>query len=322
MASRHPKTNNYLIFVSLNMGKTVGLETFYSDINQSSGFAKNDIGHFNIFRVEDILLSRPDKPKKITYSRRSFFKVSLVKGHSRIHYADRSVEISDTALVFTNPTMPFFWERISKKHTGYVCIFTEAFLSRFENIRDYPVFQIAGAGIIPLSSKEASAFNELFLRMFGELQSHYFFKYPLLRNLLMEVVHRAVKMQPLAPSPAMASNASERLSASFAELLERQFPIELSYQIIQLNAPAAFARQLNVHVNHLNKALKETTGMTTSQLISQRLMQEAKILLKSTNWTISEIAWSLGFEEPNHFSTFFKNSAHATPQKFRKTKID
>jgi AraC family transcriptional activator of pobA len=43
-------------------------------------------------------------------------------------------------------------------------------------------------------------------------------------------------------------------------------------------------------------------------------LQEAKILLKSTSWTINEIAWSLGFEEPNHFSGFFKTQAKTTPK--------
>jgi AraC-like DNA-binding protein len=108
----------------------------------------------------------------------------------------------------------------------------------------------------------------------------------------------------------------------FNELLERQFPVELSNQKIKFSSPAAFARQLNIHVNHLNKALKETTGQTTTQLINARLVQEAKILLKSTNWTIAEIGWCLGFEEPNHFSGFFKNKTKITPMKFRQSAID
>jgi len=108
----------------------------------------------------------------------------------------------------------------------------------------------------------------------------------------------------------------------FTELLERQFPIELSNQVIKLNSPSAFAGQLNIHVNHLNKALKEITGKTTSQLINERVLQEAKVLLKSTNLAIAEIAWSLGFEEPNHFSSFFKSRAKITPKKFRQLQID
>lgn len=260
--------------------------------------------------------------KPVTYSRRNFFKISLVTGHSKIHYADQSIEVLDSVLVFTNPMIPYHWERISEKQSGYVCIFTEAFFNRFGNIRDYPVFQSADGAVIPLSAGSISQFSELFLKMFNELQGDYAFKYDLLRSLVMEVIHEVQKMQPATGGPVVGSNASERITGLFAELLERQFPIELSNQVIQLSTPSAFAKQLNVHVNHLNKALKEITGKTTSRLIRERILQEAKVLLKSTNWTVNEIAWSLGFEEPNHFSTFFKSLAGITPNKFRQSEAD
>jgi AraC-like DNA-binding protein len=157
--------------------------------------------------------------------------------------------------------------------------------------------------------------------MYDELNGDYAFKYDLLRNLLMEVIHAAQKMQPAIGKAVTGSNAAERIAALFADLLERQFPIELSSQVIMLHTPSAFARQLNVHVNHLNKALKEMTGRTTSQLINERIFREAGILLRSTNWTVNEIAFSLGFTEPNHFSSFFKTMAKMTPRQFR-LKID
>ena len=301
------------------MSEFVELQTFYKHVNQASESGQNEIGHFNIFKVEDLLLP---KHKQVTYSRRNFFKVSLVTGHSKIHYADQCIEILDSVLVFTNPMIPYFWERISDKHSGYVCIFTEAFFNRFGNIKDYPVFQFANAAVIPLTAGDASKYNELFLNMFNELHGDYAYKYDLLRNLLMEVIHGAQKMQPASGNVAAGANASERITSLFAELLERQFPIELGNQVVKLNSPSAFAKQLNIHVNHLNKSLKDITGQTTTQLINNRLLQEAKILLKSTNWSIAEIAWSLGFEEPNHFSGFFKSLTKTTPKKFRQLDID
>jgi AraC family transcriptional regulator, transcriptional activator of pobA len=296
------------------MSGFVELKAFYQLLDRSPEPVRNEVGHFNIFKVEDLLLP---KHKPVTYTRRNFFKVSLVTGHSKIHYADQVIETTGTALVFTNPMIPYFWDRISEKHGGYVCIFTEAFFSRFGNMKDYPVFQSANAAVVTLTSKQAKHYQALFKRMFSELQGDYIYKYDLLRNLLLEIVHEAQKMQPAAGAPAAGSNAAERIAGLFAELLERQFPIEMSNQVIQLNTPAAFAQQLNVHVNHLNKALKETTGQTTSQLINSRILQEAKVLLKSTNWTINEIAWGLGFKEPNHFSSFFKSGAGITPKQFR-----
>jgi len=301
------------------MSTFVELPGFYKTLNQTLEPLRDEIGHFNIFKVEDLLLPAHTK---VTYSRRNFYKISLVTGHSRIHYADQCIEVLESVLVFTNPMIPYFWERISERQSGYVCIFTEAFFSRFGNIGNYPVFQSAGAAVIPLTANDARQYNELFARMNNELQGDYTYKFDLLRNLLMEVIHGAQKMQPASGSPSAGSNSAERITALFAELLERQFPIELSHQVIQLKTPSDFARQLNIHVNHLNKMLKTTTGQTTTQLINTRLLQEAKILLKSTNLTINEIAWSLGFEEPNHFSSFFKSRAKVTPKKFRHAEAD
>jgi len=86
---------------------------------------------------------------------------------------------------------------------------------------------------------------------------------------------------------------------------------------MRLRSPVDFAEQLSVHVNHLNRSLKEITGKTTSQLIAERVSQEARILLKRTNWNISEIAYSLGFEELSHFINFFKKHFNQTPKAFR-----
>lgn len=311
--SAHTKIRKSAITLGMAFMK---LQHFYENVNQQLDTIHSEIGHFNIFKVEDMLLPG-NKP--VTYSRRNFYKVSLVKGRSKIHYADHSIETEGTVLVFTNPMIPFFWERIDEKHTGFVCIFTADFFNRFGNIKDYPVFQSADAAVIPLNKKEAAKFQQQFEKMFSELQGDYAFKYDLLRNLLMEIIHNAQKMQPAQHSPYAASNAAERITGLFAELLERQFPIELSSQVVQLNTPADFARQLNIHVNHLNKALKEITGQTTFQLIHERLAKEAKMLLKTTNWPITDIAWSLGFEEANHFSSFFKNQTGQTPKHFRTT---
>jgi len=302
------------------MSSFVELQAFYKNLPTGvSEPLKSGTGHFNVFKIEDILLP---KRRQATYSRRSFFKISLITGHNKLHYADKCIEVLESALVFTNPMIPYYWERISKKQVGYFCIFTESFFNRFGNIKEYPVFQFPDNAIIPLMPAEVPKYDELFKRMIDELQSNYLYKYDLLRNLLMEIIHGAQKMQSISGDIYNGSNASERITTLFIQLLERQFPIELNYQVIKLNSPSAFAGQLNIHVNHLNKSLKEITGKTTSQLINERLLQEAKILLKSTNWSIAEIAWSLGFEEPNHFSSFFKGRTKITPVKFRQSIID
>jgi AraC-like DNA-binding protein len=126
-----------------------------------------------------------------------------------------------------------------------------------------------------------------------------------------------MKMQPSAKIYMQPINASQRISMLFLELLERQFPIDHSHQRVALRGASDFAAQLNVHVNHLNRAVRETSQKTTTQIIAERVLRETKILLKHTAWPVADISHALGFTEVTHFDNFFKKHVQLSPLKFR-----
>ncbi|MGE8378958.1 MAG: helix-turn-helix transcriptional regulator, partial [Sphingobacterium sp.] len=78
-----------------------------------------------------------------------------------------------------------------------------------------------------------------------------------------------------------------------------------------------YAELLHVSPNHLNKCVKITTGKTASELINEALLMEAKALLSLPQYAISEVAYSLGFEDISYFSRFFRKHAHYTPSEYR-----
>ncbi|AUD06609.1 hypothetical protein CWM47_35035 [Spirosoma pollinicola] len=102
------------------------------------------------------------------------------------------------------------------------------------------------------------------------------------------------------------------------QLLERQFPIDYISRSFPLRLASDYASQLNIHINHLNRALKKTSNKTTSQQIIERTLQEAKILLIETSWTVSEVAYTLGYSQVTHFNKLFKKYFGITPMNFRK----
>jgi len=301
------------------MKLTETLEDFYTiKVNGMPENLKKEIGHFNVFKLDDFV---GNTCKPFPYTRKDFYKISLIIGKNKVHYADKVVGIEDQALFFANPQIPYNWEQIDENQTGFFCIFTDAFFNQFGNLKEYPLFQPGGNPIVPISLKLAESLKVVYLRMFDEINSDYTFKYDVLRNLVFEIIHLALKAQTVTASLYSKSNATIRISSLFLELLERQFPIESISQQVNFRSPSEFADQLNVHVNHLNKALKETTGKTTSQIISERIVQEAMILLKQTTWNINEIAWCLGFEELSHFINFFKKNVQVSPKNYRLTEI-
>ena len=123
-------------------------------------------------------------------------------------------------------------------------------------------------------------------------------------------------MQP-AETFRKHKDASSRIAIQFLEILERQFPIEHSDQPVALKTAQAFADKLAVHVNHLNRSVKQVTGKSTTTHISERIVTEAKALLQHTNWTVAEIAYALGFAYPSYFNNFFKKMTGSSPTTFR-----
>jgi AraC family transcriptional activator of pobA len=209
-------------------------------------------------------------------------------------------------------------EPVADSPTGRFCIFKDAFFTEHirGSLKDLPMFAPGGKPAYMLDSKQDQYINAVFEKMLEEINSGYRFKYDLIRNYIMEIVHYALKMEP-SENLYEHTDANARITAVFTELLERQFPIESPTQQFSLRSAKDFARQLNVHVNHLNRAIRNTTGKTTTEHIFERLISEAKALLKHTDWNVSEIGYCLGFEEPAHFNHFFKKLTSTTPTAFR-----
>ncbi len=298
---------------------TTSLDKFYQetsflipkDINK-------EIGHFNVFNIQDMLV-KVKKSGEMPYNRRAYYKISLIRGRNKAEYADKVIDIEKNGLLFATPKIPYHYLPQDEQQSGAFCIFTEDFLSKNKSgvsLEELPIYKPGGYPIFQLSDEEADEIALLFKKMFKEIESDYAFKYDLLRNYLMELIHYGQKLQP-ATALHSSHNASARVSALFVELLERQFPIESPQQKLNLRTAKDYADRLAVHVNHLNKVLKEQTGKTTTELISNRVVQEAKILLKQTDWNISEIAYSLGFEQLAHFSNFFKKQTQLAPNELR-----
>ena len=297
------------------MEKIESLEEFYQrKFDWIPDNIKNEIGHFNVFKHEPIEVG---KTKSIPYKRRDFFKIMLVMGDIDMSYADKVVSIKKQALFFSNPQIPYKCDNLERIKEGYYCIFNPHFFHKFGDLNHYSVFQPTGNHVFELSDEQVEQVRPIYKKMFEEINSDYVHKYDVLRNLVFELLHFAMKTQPSTQFDKQQLNASQRILTLFLELLERQFPIDENHPAVHLRTASDFANQLNVHVNHLNRAVKETTQKTTSQIIAERLLQESKILLKHSNWNVSEIAYALGFTEVTHFNNFFKKHTLVNPSTFR-----
>jgi AraC-like DNA-binding protein len=257
------------------------------------------------------------------YSRRDFYKICLYHGKSTIHYADKSISVNKYTLFFATPHIPYSWDVDSPEHHSFSCIFTEEFLNnneRLKSLQESPFFKIGGTPVFTLDENTHENIKSIFRKMLEEQDTEYQYKDELIRNYVNLIIHEALKLQ--APENFFAPvNASSRIAGLFLELLERQFPTDNPRSSLEIKSPQDFANRLNIHVNHLNRAVKQTTGKTTKDHITERIASEAKILLLHTDWNVADIAYALGFEYPNYFNNFFKRVTGVTPNSLRKIKI-
>jgi len=272
---------------------------------------------FNAFQIES------DGSAVRTYSRKDFYKICLTTGKSIIHYADRSFEANGTILFFGNPHVPYSWETLSVSYVGYTCLFSEGFLNvteRADILQQSPFFKVGGTPILYISEQQRLFLNTIFQKMIEEQQSDYPYKDDLIRNYINLIQHEAMKLQPLE-SFEKQKNAASRITAVFLELLERQFPIESPDKPLQLKTAQDYAKNLSVHTNYLNRLVKEVTGKPTTAHIAERIISEAKALLQHTDWTIADVAYSLGFEYPSYFNNYFKRMTGTNPSALRALEV-
>ncbi len=103
--------------------------------------------------------------------------------------------------------------------------------------------------------------------------------------------------------------ANERLTIKFKKLLH--------HNINKSKSVSAYAQELNVSSNHLNKSVKATLGMSATGVIDEMVILEAKVLMQKKGNTISEIAFETGFEDVSYFGRFFKKHTGLSPTQYR-----
>lgn len=272
-------------------------------------------GHFTV-------KSKKTPTPKTPFNRRDFYKICLSgaadKMAGTLWYNDEEIPLAAPCLIFTNPSVPASIEITATSGERIHCLFNKQFIEG----HIAPDIQYACALFNPslypyikLTKEDNNRLKLYFTEMQLLLEQDYPFKWDMIRSILQLLVHEGIRLQQ--KQFAQPEIVRERLANDFLTLLNKQFPVDSPENSLKLLAPSHFADLLHVHVNHLNHVVKKSTGNTTRSVIRERIITEARTLLRNTNWNIAEIAYALGFEYPSHFNKYFKQFTGMAPMEFR-----
>jgi len=278
-----------------------------------------------IFEILDLgMVDENNSLFPFEYSRKTFYTATFLQGNYILEFEDDSIKLSGHSLLFTSSKVPFGIQATDGIYKGVSCIFKEDFITKNNSgyrLLEFPIYKPGRQNIYSLTDSQAENFTEIYAKIFDEQLNNGHYKENLQRNYLLELIFNTQKLDPVA-SYLKKNNTTEEIACSFIRLLESQFPIDNPQDVIKLKTAGEFADHLSLHPNYLNRQVKLSKGRTVSDIINARIEQEAKILLKLTNWNVAQIANSLGFEEPSHFNTFFKKHTKIAPTDYRKLKRD
>lgn len=274
---------------------------------------------FKVFKIENLCNYVP------SFGRKDLYRICLVTGKSRINFGDQSVDVTGTCLFFGNINTPYSWELLSEEQNGYSCLFTENFLKGagyFDNVGALSIFNVGSNPVYELTDESQIVNVEfIFKRILEESSNDYEKRKEMIRSFVNILIHEALKLKVAGSKVELSGHkkASKRISSQFLKLLDTQFPVEDKNTSIRLTTVTDFAKRLAVHPGYLNRAFKKETGKTILKIINERIIMEAKILLQHTDWSISEISYSLGYEYPSYFDNVFKKITGLSPKSYRES---
>lgn len=241
-----------------------------------------------------------------------------------MHYPFWQIDLKGGHMVFTNPLFPFELECCSETLSGYLLTFNEDFIAPIlfsRGIRQSPFFDYSMNPAVNLDTETYETCRRIFEEMAAEESSDYRFKEEAIQTMAMYLTHIFLEKhdQHRGRSHKLIRDISSeyKITHRFLTLLEEQFPVSVVTGSLNLRTPQDYADKMGIHRSTLNRAIKATTEKKLSEIITQRLIVEAKRILSSSNLSIEDIAYLLGFSTSSYFCSLFRKSTGVTPKSYR-----
>lgn len=195
---------------------------------------------------------------------------------------------------------------------GIICGFHHDFLlgkfAKTDLWKDYEFLRVWGNPVIKPDAQAAAFIFNIFNRLLTAYRQNGLQN----RELYQAYLHALFCEVQSVYKPLSGSNhiSAVRITNRFKELIFSN--------IKTMHLVTDYAALLNISPNHLNKTVKAITSKSPTKWIDEAILAEAKVLLHQSQFSISEIASSVGFEDQSYFTRLFRKYENVTPSEFRK----
>ncbi len=270
----------------------------------------------SVFNFKDMALPQKEMPASIAYD---FYSINLKKNfEGKIRYGQQYYDFDEGVMSFYAPKQVITIEgEITKIPEGYTLIVHPDFLQGHplaSKILEYGFFSYAANEALHLSEREEEMIEGIFESLRQEINSltdaHTQDVVLSHIDLLLSYCNRFYNRQFIT-----RKTANNNLVIQMETVLNRYF----QNNIAGLPTVQYIAQQLNVSASYLGDMLRYHTGMNTQQHIHNKVIEKAKELLTTTDMTVAEIAYQIGFEHPQSFNKLFKSKTSQSPLEYRQS---
>jgi len=284
-----------------------------NNINLNSFTPRDSSCYFFIRAIEDgmKLINFPKDSVKNSY----YEVIFLTQGDSVVN--ENLIEINQCAgqIRFCPPGKIVSVKKISDDVEGVYCLFDDEFINRYAGetnlLKSFSFFDLDAISVLTLSNDQITFFKTILIHINNLYQKDYELNKSIICSYFVSLFKECSLNYSKVMSEESKLSSAERISQSFVRLVNKYYLTKRDL--------SEYAHMLNITPKHLAKCVKQTTNQTPTDFIFQMLILEAKVLLKETDLTISEIAFSLSFDDDAYFNRFFKNITGMTPNNYRKS---
>ena len=246
--------------------------------------------------------------------------ILLTKGEAKYKIGLSEYHITSGSLYFQAPQHLRYYNRLSDWE-GYVIVFMASFFEDHPTLKSivtqFDGFKMSSKVVVPMEKDLISETILMFEHLYSISYSNSKDRFKKAKSLL-----ELIMLQSVEHYNQLYENQKEskqhRIVKQFEHIVEAHLYHITQRQVEKQLTISEIAEKININATYLGEVLKKVTGKSPKEILSDRIILEARSLLTNTDMAINEVAYFLLFQDASNFTKFFKLKTGISPSEYRK----